>query len=121
MLYLVVAGVVRRLGAVHQVAAPAGRDRAKLAPADAIVLENKYCFDWFNENVLAPAAALLGKLFWKVGDQGIIDGVAVNGSASAIGFIAGVVRRVQSGFSIPTLSGWSSASPSMLGWFLTRI
>ncbi len=62
------------------------------------VLENKYYFDWFNENVLARGSALLGKVFWKVGDQTLIDGVAVNGSADTVGFVAGVVRRVQTGF-----------------------
>ena len=65
---------VLRLGAVHQVAAPAGRHRFE-AQAAALVLENKYYFDWFNENVLARGSRLLGKIFWKGGDQVIIDGV----------------------------------------------
>ena len=48
---------------------------AKLKPLRC-VLENKYCFDWFNENVLAAGGRLLGKIFWKAGDQAVIDGVA---------------------------------------------
>jgi NADH-quinone oxidoreductase subunit L len=63
---------------------------------------------------------LLGKIFWKVGDQGLIDGVAVDGSASTIGFIAGVVRRVQSGF-LYSYAFWMVIGLAvMLGWFLTH-
>jgi NADH-quinone oxidoreductase subunit L len=61
------------------------------------ILENKYFFDWFNENVLAAGARVLGVGLWKVGDQGVIDGIAVNGSAHAVGAFAGVVRLVQTG------------------------
>lgn len=63
-----------------------------------IVLENKYFMDWINENILARLARGLGIGLWKGGDQGLIDGVLINGSARGIGGIAGLVRRVQSGF-----------------------
>jgi NADH-quinone oxidoreductase subunit L len=61
------------------------------------VLENKYFFDWFNENVIAAGARLLGRGLWKGGDQGVIDGLAVNGSARVVGVFAGIVRLVQTG------------------------
>jgi NADH-quinone oxidoreductase subunit L len=61
------------------------------------ILENKYYFDWFNENVLAAGARLLGRGLWKGGDLGLIDGLFVNGSARLVGMIAGVVRLVQTG------------------------
>ncbi|MEP6505876.1 MAG: proton-conducting transporter membrane subunit, partial [Betaproteobacteria bacterium] len=61
------------------------------------ILDNKYYFDWFNENVLAAGARLLGRGLWKGGDQGLIDGLFVNGSARAVGAFAGVVRLVQTG------------------------
>ncbi len=63
-----------------------------------VVLENKYWMDWFNENVLARLARGLGWALWKGGDQAIIDGAAVNGSAKLVGVFAGLVRRVQSGY-----------------------
>ena len=92
---------------------------AKLKPLRWL-LENKYGFDWFNENVLAAGGRLLGTLFWKAGDQAIIDGVVVDGSAKTIGFIAGVVRRVQSGF-LYSYAFWMVIGLAvMLGWFLTR-
>jgi len=62
------------------------------------LLENKYYLDWFNENVLARGARALGTGLWKVGDQALIDGVLVNGSWKAVGWVSGWVRRVQSGY-----------------------
>ena len=61
------------------------------------VLDNKYYFDWFNENVLARLARLLGIGLWKGGDEGLIDGVLINGSAGAVGGIAAMGRRLQTG------------------------
>jgi len=61
------------------------------------VLENKYYMDWFNENVLARGARALGMGLWKGGDQGLIDGAVVNGSARAVGAFSGVLRLVQTG------------------------
>jgi NADH-quinone oxidoreductase subunit L len=61
------------------------------------ILENKYYLDWFNEHVLAAGARMLGTGLWKGGDQGLIDGVVINGSAGLIGRLAGVVRQAQTG------------------------
>jgi NADH-quinone oxidoreductase subunit L len=61
------------------------------------LLDNKYYFDWFNENVLAAAARGLGRGLWKGGDEAMIDG-AINGSARAVGGIAALTRRLQSGY-----------------------
>jgi len=60
------------------------------------VLENKYYLDWFNENVLSAGARALGRGLWKGGDGFVIDG-AINGSARAMGSLAGVLRQVQTG------------------------
>ena len=61
------------------------------------ILENKYYMDWINERILAPLARGLGMGLWKGGDQAIIDGVLINGSARAIGGIAALTRLVQTG------------------------
>jgi NADH-quinone oxidoreductase subunit L len=74
---------------------PAALDRS-LKPLRTL-LENKYYMDWINEHILAAGARLLGTGFWKGGDQGVIDGVLVNGSARTVGAIAGLVRLVQTG------------------------
>ena len=62
------------------------------------LLENKYYLDWFNENVLARGARLLGVGLWKGGDQALIDGAVVNGSWKLVGWISGLVRRLQTGY-----------------------
>ena len=62
------------------------------------LLENKYYMDWFNENVLARGARMLGTGLWKGGDQTVIDGGLVNGSWKLVGYISGLVRRAQTGY-----------------------
>ena len=61
------------------------------------LLENKYYFDKFNEIFFAGGARLLGRGLWKVGDQTLIDGMVVNGSAKVVGVIAQLTRLFQSG------------------------
>ncbi len=62
------------------------------------LLENKYYMDWFNENVLARGARALGIGLWKGGDEKMIDGTLVNGSWKLVGWVSGVVRKVQTGY-----------------------
>ena len=40
----------------------------------------------------------LGKLFWKTGDQRVIDGTLINGSAQGVGWIAERLRYIQTGY-----------------------
>ncbi|ENO86422.1 MAG TPA: NADH-quinone oxidoreductase subunit L [Thauera aminoaromatica] len=61
------------------------------------LLENKYYFDRFNEIFFAAGARLLGRGLWKAGDQALIDGVAVNGSARLVGWVAQMSRLFQTG------------------------
>ena len=63
----------------------------------ATILEEKYGFDRFNDWFFAGGARLLGRGLWKGGDQAVIDGVMVNGSAAAVGWISGLVRLFQTG------------------------
>ncbi len=63
-----------------------------------VLLENKYYMDWINENILARLTRSLGTVLWKVGDQAIIDGTAVNGSARLVGVFAAITRRFQTGY-----------------------
>ncbi|MFT4193883.1 NADH-quinone oxidoreductase subunit L [Ottowia sp.] len=62
------------------------------------LLDNKYYLDWFNENVLARGARMLGTGLWKGGDRALIDGAVVNGSWKLVGWFSGVVRWLQSGY-----------------------
>ena len=63
----------------------------------AMILEEKYGFDRFNDWFFAGGARMLGRGLWKAGDQVLIDGVIVNGSAGAVGWISGLVRLLQTG------------------------
>ena len=62
------------------------------------VLEGKYGVDWVYENIFARGARAFGTVFWRVGDQALIDGAVVNGSWKVVGKIASVVRWFQSGY-----------------------
>ncbi len=62
------------------------------------VLEGKYGVDWVYENIFARGARAFGTVFWRVGDQALIDGAVVNGSWKLVGKLASVVRWFQSGY-----------------------
>jgi NADH-quinone oxidoreductase subunit L len=61
------------------------------------LLENKYYFDKFNDVVFAGGARMLGRGLWKAGDETVIDGVMVNGTARMVGWISALVRLFQTG------------------------
>ncbi len=62
------------------------------------ILEEKYGFDRFNDWFFAGGMRRLGTVLWRWGDVTFIDGLMVNGSARLVGWVAGVVRWLQSGF-----------------------
>ena len=62
------------------------------------LLDNKYYLDRLNEIVFAGGGRRLGTMLWKRGDQTLIDGAVVNGSARFVGWFASVVRTAQSGY-----------------------
>jgi NADH-quinone oxidoreductase subunit L len=84
------------------------------------LLTNKYYFDAFNERFIAGGSRALGRLLWRGGDVALIDGAAVNGSARLVGWVANVLRGVQTGFlyhyAFATIIGLSA----LLAWLLWR-
>jgi len=68
-----------------------------LGPLYALV-ERKYGFDELYAWLFAGGARLMGRGFWKGGDETVIDGLMVNGSARLVGWFSSVVRLFQSGF-----------------------
>ncbi|WP_353234524.1 NADH-quinone oxidoreductase subunit L [Diaphorobacter ruginosibacter] len=62
------------------------------------VLEGKYGVDWVYENIFARGCRAFGTLFWKVGDQAIIDGAIVNGSWKLMARFGQWIRGLQSGY-----------------------
>src|SRR5450755_1191449 len=94
--------------------------RERLAWLNRLLI-NKYYFDWFNENVLAWLTRGLGIAMWRGGDQAVIDGVMVNGTAGMVGRLAGLTRQLQSGF-LYSYAFWMIISLAvLLGWFLIGV
>ncbi len=69
----------------------------ELGPVYSLV-ERKYGFDELYSALFAGGARALGQGFWRGGDQGVIDGLLVNGSARVVGWFSKVVRLFQTGF-----------------------
>jgi NADH-quinone oxidoreductase subunit L len=80
------------------------------------LLVNKYYFDDLNEKIIAPGGRAIGGFLWQIGDEKIIDGGLVNGTANSIGWVAQRVRGIQTGylyhyafamiFGFAVLAGW---------------
>jgi NADH-quinone oxidoreductase subunit L len=62
------------------------------------LLDRKYFFDDLYIKGFAAGGRNLGQFLWQKGDELIIDGFIVNGTARSIGRFAGVLRRVQTGY-----------------------
>ncbi|MCP4697442.1 MAG: NADH-quinone oxidoreductase subunit L [Gammaproteobacteria bacterium] len=62
------------------------------------LLVNKYLFDVLFERLFPSAGRGVGGILWRVGDEKVIDGWMVNGSANTVGRISRVVRRIQTGY-----------------------
>ena len=69
----------------------------ELGPLYALV-ERKYGFDELYAWLFGGGARSLGKGFWRGGDQAVIDGLMVNGSARVVGWFSSVIRLFQTGF-----------------------
>ena len=91
----------------------------RLAPVHRLLV-NKYYFDWFNETVLAAATRGFGRLLWGVGDQAVIDGALVNGSAKGVAVLASIVRRVQSGYLYHYAFAMVIGLAALIGWLVVR-
>jgi NADH-quinone oxidoreductase subunit L len=84
------------------------------------ILINKYGFDWFNEHIVMPLARGLGATFWHAGDEAVIDGAFVNGSARLVGWISSVMRYAQSGYLYHYAFAMILGLASLLLWLIWR-
>src|SRR6056297_1578768 len=82
------------------------------------LLVNKYYADELYQRVFAAGGRGLGTVLWKAGDQVVIDGVMVNGTARTIGRIAAAARRVQSGYLYHYAFAMVIGLTALLGWLL---
>jgi NADH-quinone oxidoreductase subunit L len=91
----------------------------RFGPLYALV-ERKYGFDELYSWLFAGGARVLGKGFWRGGDQALIDGLAVNGSARVVGWFAGIVRRFQTGLVYQYAFSMLIGVVILAFWFLKR-
>ena len=82
------------------------------------LFDNKYYLDDLNEKILAKGTRSVGQFFWKTGDEKIIDGVLVNGSAKAVGYLATVVRKLQTGYLYHYAFAMIIGLALVLGWYI---
>jgi NADH-quinone oxidoreductase subunit L len=96
-LYLAIAGVL--VAWYCYLLNPAMPEKIKRALGPLYTFtDNLFYLDWMWVTVFAGGSRLLGEIFWKAGDRGIIEGAVVNASWRFIGWGAGVVRWFQSGY-----------------------
>jgi NADH-quinone oxidoreductase subunit L len=62
------------------------------------LLDRKYYMDDLYIKGFAAWGRAFGNFLWRKGDELVIDGVIVNGTANAIGKLAGVMRQIQTGY-----------------------
>ena len=84
------------------------------------VLIRKYGFDDFNDWFFAGGARGMGQALWRMGDEILIDGLMVNGSARLIGWVSSIVRHVQSGYLFHYAFAMIIGLLVLMGLFVTR-
>lgn len=62
------------------------------------ILMDKYGFDRFNDLFFVRGSKACGRLFYRFGDQKIIDGLAVNGSGKLMRWFSARGRALQNGY-----------------------
>ncbi|HEY5265055.1 MAG TPA: NADH-quinone oxidoreductase subunit L [Steroidobacteraceae bacterium] len=85
-----------------------------------LILVNKFGFDWFNEHVIMAGARRLGGGLWRFGDEIVIDGGFVNGSARTVGWMGSVMRYAQSGYLYHYAFAMILGLASFLMWLIWR-
>ncbi|MCH8929921.1 MAG: NADH-quinone oxidoreductase subunit L [Proteobacteria bacterium] len=84
------------------------------------LLVNKYYFDDFNEKIVAAGGRAVGNFLWRIGDEKIIDGGLVNGTANGIAWIAQRVRGIQTGYLYHYAFTMIFGFAVLAGWLLLR-
>ena len=82
------------------------------------LLERKYYFDDLYIRGFAAGGRRVGQFLWTKGDEFIIDGVLVNGTANTVGRLAGVLRHLQTGYLYHYAFAMFIGLAAFLGWIL---
>jgi NADH-quinone oxidoreductase subunit L len=82
------------------------------------LLDRKYYFDDLYIKGFAAAGRNVGQFLWRKGDELIIDGVLVNGTARAVGWLAGYMRNIQTGYLYTYAFAMIIGLTMLLGWLI---
>jgi len=82
------------------------------------LLDRKYYFDDLYIKGFAAGGRNLGKFLWQKGDELIIDGFLVNGTAKTVGRLAGVMRQIQTGYLYTYAFAMIIGLTMLLGWLI---
>jgi NADH-quinone oxidoreductase subunit L len=83
-----------------------------------LLLDRKYYFDDLYVKGFAAAGRNVGQFLWQKGDQLIIDGILVNGTAKAVGWMAGYLRHIQTGYLYTYAFAMIIGLTMLLGWLI---
>jgi NADH-quinone oxidoreductase subunit L len=84
------------------------------------LLANKFYFDEIYQAVFERGSRGLGTALWRVGDVALIDGGMVNGSARVVGWLAGLLRHLQSGYLYHYAFAMIIGLSALLAWYVLR-
>jgi NADH-quinone oxidoreductase subunit L len=82
------------------------------------LLDNKYYLDDLNQAIFSKSLLWIGGVLWHRGDQQLIDGFLVNGSAHAVGRFSAVIRHLQSGYLYHYAFAMIAGLAVLLAWVL---
>ena len=82
------------------------------------VLDRKYYFDDVYIKGFAAGGRAVGKFLWQKGDELVIDGMLVNGTANSVARLAGVLRRLQTGYLYDYAFAMIIGLTVLLAWML---
>ncbi len=82
------------------------------------LLDRKYYFDDLYINGFAAGGRAAGKFLWQKGDELLIDGIMVNGTANSVRRLAGVLRQLQTGYLYHYAFAMIIGLTMFLGWML---
>jgi len=82
------------------------------------LLDRKYYFDDLYIKGFAAGGRWFGKFLWQKGDELVIDGMMVNGTARSVGRLAGVLRHIQTGYLYTYAFAMIIGLTVLLGWLI---
>ena len=115
--WLAAAGVWHRVVSVPEASGHPGNDRPAFFRLYKL-LDRKYYFDDLYIKGFAAGGRSIGNFLWQKGDQLVIDGMMVNGTARSVGRLAGVLRHIQTGYLYTYAFAMIIGLTVLLGWLI---